>query len=252
MNDTISYNEYIDHSEDDRVWKPISPDERPFFLSLIDKVRTSFENGTKKEKGDAMEELMTFIYNRFKAIKVYHNVFKSDNQIDHIVEFIDGMAPTFIHCNVGLRIIGESKNHKKSIGPREVANLDELLRDKGSKLGIFSSFKSFSKGKSMWTLGEGKRRKLAIAYDRKIIGFTIDELESLTENNFYTMIKQKYNRLVDEIEDDYEQGDCKLPYQDSLYCSLKQLHNLGIIDDVAFDNGVSIIERKYGSINKEL
>jgi hypothetical protein len=52
--------------------------------------------------------------------------------------------------NVGLRLVGESKNHKKSIGPREVSNLDELLRSKSSKLGIFSSSKSFSKGKTMF------------------------------------------------------------------------------------------------------
>ncbi|KEF40472.1 Restriction endonuclease [Schinkia azotoformans MEV2011] len=251
MANTISYNEYIDYSPDDNIWKPIENEEIPFYRTLIENVYHTFENGTKKEKGDSMEKLMTFIYQRFKAIKVCHNVRSNDNQIDHIVEFIDGMTPAFIQHYIGLRLIGESKNHKKTIGSREVSNLDELLRDKDSKLGVFSSFYSFSKGQSMWVNAEGKRRKLALKYGRKIIGFTIKELESLVEKNFYTLLKQKFNNLVDEIEDDFSDHDCKSPYNVSLLNNLIQLNNLGIIDQEAFINGKRLIEERYGNTDIE-
>lgn len=73
---------------------------------------------------------MTYVYGRFEVAYVHPNVHRGDNQIDHIVEFIDGMTPTFINDYVGIRMIGESKNHKDSIGVREVTDLVELLRSK--------------------------------------------------------------------------------------------------------------------------
>ncbi|OVE34134.1 hypothetical protein CCZ20_28115 [Priestia aryabhattai] len=252
IEDTITYNNYVDDSPDNNIWKPIALEERSFYLGLINNVRHSFKSGTKKQKGDSLEELMSFIYNRFKAIRVYHNEHRGDNQIDHVIEFIDGMAPTFIHRKIGLKIIGESKNHNKSISVREVADLDELLRSKEAELGIFSSYKSFSKGKTLWVYGEGKRRKLSLSNKRKIIGYNIDELESLIQNNFYTMLKQKYENLVNEIEDDYTDEDGKLSYQDKLYCSLKQLNKLGIIDGETFKVSIGKLEEKFGSIDLEL
>ncbi|PEK39097.1 hypothetical protein COF81_16575 [Bacillus pseudomycoides] len=246
MADTISYNFYVDHSPDDNIWRPISSNEKEDFLQLIQNVREAFHNGTKQQKGQTLEILMTYIYQRFKHIHVYDNVQRGDNQIDHIIEFIDGMTPTFIHHNIGLTLVGESKNHNKSISVREVADLNELLRSKYSKLGIFSSYKSFSKGKSLWHFAEGKRRKLALSDKRVIIGFNINELESLTENNFYTMLKQKYQNIVDEIEDDYSDENIKLPYHDRLFLSLKNLHERKIIDETSYQNGIKEICSKYG------
>jgi hypothetical protein len=256
MVDTIEYNEYVDYSPDDRIWIPISQEEIPFFQGLINAVRDAFNSGTKQEKGNTLEDLMTFVYKRFKHIRVYHNEQRGDNQIDHIIEFIDGLTPTFIHQNIGLTLIGESKNHQKSIGVREVADLNELLRAKESKLGIFSSYYSFSKGASLWSFAEGKRRKLSLTYSlldkRKIIGFTIDEIESLKENNFYTMLKQKYYNLVNELKDDFiDYKNPEIQYQSQLYQYLRQLFDNGIIDETAFNDGIQKIELKYGSFELE-
>jgi hypothetical protein len=256
MVDTIEFNEYLDYSPDDRIWIPLTIEEVPFFKELIMKVRSAFKDGSKKEKGDTLEVLMTFVYKRFKHIKVYHNEQRGDNQIDHIIEFIDGATPAWINQNIGLTLVGESKNHHKTIGVREVADLHELLRSKESKLGIFSSYYSFSKGASLWSFAEGKRRKLALSYymldKRKIIGFTIDEIESLIDNNFYTMLKQKYSNIVNELKDDFiDYENPTLAYQDRLYQSLLQLHQNGVIDENSFANGIRIIEIKYGPIEKE-
>lgn len=252
---SISYNEYIDNSPDDKVWKPISKEETPYFKSLINSVREAFKTGSNKEKGDSLENLMTYVYKRFKHINVYHNEHRGDNQIDHIIEFIDGVTPTFIHHKIGLTLIGESKNHQKPIGVREVADLHELLRSKEAKLGIFSSFYSFSKGSSVWSFAEGKRRKLALTYslldNRKIIGFTIDEIESLVENNFYTMLQQKYNNIVNELKDDNIDYDVnpKMPYQYVLFNSLVQLKKNNIIDAHTYEKGIKQIESQFGKLS---
>jgi hypothetical protein len=256
MADTISYNEYVDNSRDDNIWRPIKGDEVHVFNDLTSNVRNAFNSGTKKEKGDSLENLMSFVYRRFKHIRVYHDEKRGDNQIDHIVEFIDGATPTFIHQYIGLTLIGESKNLKKSIGVREVADLHELLRSKESKLGIFSSYHPFSKGNSIWNYAEGKRRKLALTYslldNRKIIGFTIDEIESLVENNFYTMLKQKYYNLVNELKDDYVDYENQIiPYQARLYQSLKQLYENQVIDEDSFSLGVKKIETQFGPIEND-
>ncbi|MEK3822107.1 hypothetical protein MKY20_23780 [Cytobacillus sp. FSL W8-0315] len=255
MKDTISFNKYMMSAADDEIWTPISDQEIGYYLQLIDKVRTTLDRGTRKEKGDALEDLMTFVYGRFVIGYVEPNVFKGDNQIDHIVNFIDGMVPPFVFRNIGLRMVGESKNHKDSIGVREVTDLVELLRSKKANVGIFSSFKTFSRGrnKSPWINAEGKRRKLAIANNNEkiILGFTIDELETLVEKNFYTLLKQKYFALIDEIDDDYTDyptDDLSSAYHLRLYDSLRQLKENNIISEESYQEGKKNIINKYGDI----
>ncbi|MGG3924942.1 hypothetical protein ABET51_02910 [Metabacillus fastidiosus] len=250
---TVSYNRYVNRAPDHEIWKPILDNQVQGYKDMVQRVRTAFNGKNKKEKGESLEELMTFVFSRFEDVAdVIPNEFSGDNQIDHCIEFIDSLVPTFFHDYIGMRIIGESKNHNKTIGVREVSNLDELLRDNKSRLGIFSSYKTFSKGKkSMWSYAEGKRRKLLLSYNRYIIGFTIDELESLINNNFYTMIKQKIKNLQKELEDDYTEDEFGVPYHHRLYLSLKQLKNLDIIDPEMFEEGTKRLIEKFGDIEKE-
>lgn len=253
--DTISLNRYNSRAPDNNVWEPIeSPDDVAAFNELITNVKRAFKNGTKKQKGDSLESLMTFIYDRFQDAIVHPNISEGDNQIDHIVEFFDGTTPTFIHNYVGLRIIGESKNHAKSIGVREVADLSELLRSKRAKLGIFSSTKGFGKGKknNYWQFAEGKRRKLALSRNEFIIGFTLREIEDLDKNNFYTLLRQKFFNLIDEIEDsytDYLADQHDLPYNERLYLCLEQLKSNEIISDDTFDDAKEKLIQKYGPLD---
>ncbi|TRY25957.1 hypothetical protein FOI68_09475 [Brevibacillus sp. LEMMJ03] len=254
--DSISFNRYINNGPDDVVWKPIRTDEeKKLFLSLIANVEESLKSNSKKQKGDALEALMTFVYDRFECAVVYPNVLQGDNQIDHLIVFADGTTPTFIHNHIGLRIIGESKNHQKSIDVREVADLAELLRSKRARLGIFSSVKTFSRGKqnNFWQFAEGKRRKLALARNEYIIGFTLEEIKSLVHNNFYTLLRQKYFNLVDEINDDYIEymdDSNKYPYHVRLYNALEQLWKNGIINEQTFEEGRTAIIKKYGPVDE--
>ncbi|MEJ6527316.1 hypothetical protein [Exiguobacterium sp. USCH10] len=254
-NDTVSAKEIIARKKDDEFWTPITEEEHDYYQKLIDKVRTTLEKGSKKQKGDALENLMTYVYGRFQIAFVEENLRKGDNQIDHVIRFIDGISPDFVSECVGTRMIGESKNHKKAVSVREVADLVELLRSKKAKIGLFTSSKTFSRGrnKNPWVHAEGKRRKLAIAYnnERIILGFTIDELELLKENNFYSMLKTKYYSLVDEIDDDvtdYHTDDLTEPYPVRLFHSLNQLKENKIIDEHAFEIALDNLENRYGKL----
>ncbi|WP_411503451.1 hypothetical protein [Brevibacillus centrosporus] len=250
--DTISYNRYINEAPDNQVWRPMhSSAELSEFQQLIDAVEISFESNSKKEKGDALESLMTFVYDRFESAVVRPNVIQGDNQIDHLIEFVDATTPAFIHNYIGLRIIGESKNHKKSIDVREVADLAELLRSKRAKLGVFSSAKSFSKGKqnNYWQFAEGKRRKLALARNEFVIGFTLDEIKTLTTKNFYTLLRQKYFNLIDEINDDYTDyldDSISSSYPRRLLSGIEQLRKNGILTEDQSQDAQRRLTEKYG------
>ncbi|MGN4714264.1 hypothetical protein ACTFQ7_00100 [Bacillus cereus group sp. MYBK226-2] len=256
-NDSISYTSYSKRAPDYKYWKPIPKEYFDTYKIMIQRVEEAFKGKDKKEKGDSLEELMTYIYSRFEDIaEVFPNQRSKDNQFDHIIEFVEGLAPPLLFEFTGGKIIGESKNHNKSIGSREVASLYDLLQNKTSRLGIFSSMYTFAKGrKSLWANAEGKRRKLCLSSENKtgskryVIGFTLKELESLLENNFYTMIKHKIKCLHDELADDYTEDENGLQYNDRLYCSLSQLKELGIICDQSFLDGKQKIEELYGTIN---
>jgi hypothetical protein len=257
-NDTTSYNHFIIQAPDHFVWKPISESEKDHFLSLVKAVRDSINTTDKHKKGTSLESLMTYVYKRFEEVADVHpNVSHGDNQFDHIIEFHDGWVPPFIYNYIGLRMVGESKNHKKSIGVREVADLNELLRYRRAKVGIFSSVKTFSRGNngSPWQYAEGKRRKLSLARGVVIIGFTLAEIESLTENNFYTMLREKYYNLVDEIEDDYTDhliDDEKTPYSQRLYLALLQMKKNDILSEDCFQNSLNLLIEKYGPITEDI
>lgn len=249
MNNGISCNQYLNNASDDKIWRPI---KRQSDIDEFDKLYANFiasrETGTKDQKGKSLEKLMTFLYERFTCIEYVENKHTNDNQIDHFITFEDGAVPTFIHQYVGLVIVGESKNHSKSISSREVCDLHELLRDRRSKLGIFSAYNSFSRGsKSLWCKGEGKRRKLALSTDRFIIGFNAQELKSLKEENFYTLIKYKYKQIIDELGDDYDEDEA-LPHHESLHEALIRLSQNEIITHDQYSDFKKNIEKKYGKL----
>ncbi|MFA4132521.1 MULTISPECIES: hypothetical protein [unclassified Brevibacillus] len=252
--DTISYNRYINEAPDNEVWRPItSTDEVQEFDKLLQAVERSFTSNNKKEKGDALESLMTFVYDRFECAIVRSNVIQGDNQIDHLIEFVDATTPSFIHNYIGLRIIGESKNHKKSIDVREVADLAELLRSKRARLGVFSSAKSFSCGKknNYWQFAEGKRRKLALARNEFVIGITFDEIKTLKTNNFYTIIRQKFFNLIDEVNDDfidYLEDSISESYPRRLLVGLDQLQKNGILTEDEYQIAKKRLSFKYGEV----
>ncbi|MCU5665038.1 hypothetical protein [Bacillus sp. A260] len=259
-NDSVSFDRYSNRAPDDLYWKPIPIEDIDMYKKMIQRVKVAFKGNNNKEKGDSLEELMTYVYSRFDEIaEVSANIRRKDNQLDHFMELVEGVAPQFLMEYSGGRIVGESKNHNQSITSREVTNLYDLLQTATARLGIFSSMHTFSKGrKSMWANGEGKRRKLCLASENKtgnkryVIGFTLKELESLLENNFYSMIKQKVKCLQDELDDDFTEDENGLEYHERLYHSLIQLKDLGIICDQSFLDAKNKIEEIYGEINNEI
>lgn len=251
MTKPTNFEIFKNNISDDNFWIPITTSEdKAAFSFLLDSVKDSRLTGTKSEKGKALEELMTFLYQRFIYATVAYDIRTKDNQIDHEVEFPDFGMPSFIKNHVGFKLISECKNHKKSVSSQEVTILHSNLEIRNFKLGIISSYNTFSKGRnSVWENAEGKRRKLALLskYEQIIIGFNHQDFEKiLCGANFYTMVKQKYQNIRDELADDYIE-DKPYPYHERLKESLKSLYDVGIIQEKELNTYLDKVSMKYGT-----
>ncbi|MGE7022037.1 hypothetical protein [Solibacillus cecembensis] len=252
MSETINLSHFKNYLTDDDIWLPISKDkEKKIYLSKLKEVESYLISGTNEQKGESLEKLMTFIYSRFTSVKVKANIRTSDNQLDHEIVFSEYGLPPFISTKMGTKIIGESKNHNRTVSSREVDNLDGLLRIRNSNFGIISSYHPFSRGRSsVWVNGEGKRRKLALLsdYRRIIIGIHYKDLLRLSEGeNFYTIIQQKYNLLIDELADDYVE-DSISHYHKRIYESFEDLSKKGIIPQDHLITYKNNLITKYGPL----
>lgn len=217
------------YTSNDDFWKPIvEKSEISHFAMLLSNVEYQLYNGTKKQKGDALEDLMTQLYKRFPSItQVKHDLHTSDNQIDHEIIFGNFGLPQFIQDNVGKSFLSECKNHQNSLSSREVDNLDGLLSSHDLRFGVFASYKSFSKGLdgSNWKNAEGKRRKLALisSFKRTIVGIDFQDLKNIVfkRANLLTILENKRASLINEGAQ--HEDDIELSHQEYLFNLLKEL-----------------------------
>lgn len=233
-NNAISLQQYTNYACNDEFWIPIKSDEeKNKFSTLLDAVKDSLFNGTKHEKGLALEKLVNALYQRFPSTTKIKSDFKtSDNQIDHEVTFANFGLPLFISECIGKKFIGESKNHKDSISSREVDNLNGLMTTRNTRFGVFTSYNSFSKGQNgcAWKNAEGKRKKLALLsqHQRIIIGLSYQDFCKLIyeEENLLTLFEQKRDLLIDELDND---ADTEINKKSHLLKILSDLELNGIV-----------------------
>lgn len=251
MSRGINYQKFKNKLSDNHYWEPISSDlDFKEYENLLNDFKKSRDNGTKSLKGKSLESLMTFIFERFKYAEVNYDKRTSDNQLDHEVYFDEFNVPDFIKRIVGCHLIGECKNHIKSVSSQEVTILNSNLEIRNCQFGVISAYKSFAKGrKSVWENAEGKRRKFALLsnYKRIIIGYNINDFEAILNGaNFYTIMKQKYNNIIDEIFDDNIHID-EHPYNERLISNLTHLKDIGIIPEDEYHKYLHSIHKKYGN-----
>jgi len=191
---------------DDFFWKPLIEDDGSLsiFNNYIQQIEESQSWGRElnQKKGALLEDFSKFLFERFQDTVVKMNVKKTDNESDLEIDLCRKAQPPFIKEYIGPKIICECKNKKTtSVDVGMVTKLAELIPDRGARFGIFISIKGI--GGYGWRYGEGKRKKIFCKTDIPIISFTVNELKKLREGqNLYTMIQQKVNALIDEIDDD--------------------------------------------------
>lgn len=246
----------MENAGDDVIWRPFFNDYSVLekFNELMSKIEESQKwNKTRnKEKGTLLEELMQLVSSRFIMAYTYSQEITTDNEIDLNIKFNEVVSTHFIKKNLS-HFICECKNvATSSINVGTVAKLVELCQCNGAGLGIFISHKGVSG--IGWKHGEGKRRKLFLSKGLPIISFKLAELQALSskDTNFYTMIKEKYQMLIDEV--DYDGPSLKGIKKDNpdfrmfLIDTLASMRSIQILNEEEAEIIQARIAERYGAI----
>ncbi|WP_342550453.1 restriction endonuclease [Lysinibacillus sp. FSL M8-0216] len=248
----------LDGPEFDHIfWKQIHDDDDAIvkFDEYLNEIEASksWPRNLNWKKGRVLEDFTVFLFNRFQDVSVTKNKRPGDNETDIEARFSEKAQPPFMLQNIGPKIICECKNKKSSsIDVGMVTKLAEIIPTRGANFGVFISI--LGMGGYAWRYGEGKRKKIMYSDQLPIISFTVDELKSLKDGrNFYTMIREKYYALVDEVDD--ETADIPdqqhYEYKKRLKETLGHLLKCEIISDEDYSKLFDSLVLKYGAIEDD-
>lgn len=249
-------NSIINSFDDNNFWEPLHNDEDALnefdeHMKNIEESKTWPKNLNAK-KGKVLEDLAVFLFKRFYDTKVTQNNRVGDNETDIEAALSDKIRPQFMNDYMGPKIICECKNKKSSsIDVGMVTKLAELVDKRQGKMGIFISI--LGVGGYGWRYGEGKRKKLMYKDRLAIISFKIEDLKRLREgSNFYTMIKEKVNALVDEVEDNSPDIPNQQHYEYSkrIFEVFSHLKECEIMSKEEMDYFQDKVINKYGPVNQ--
>ncbi|MDA1547932.1 restriction endonuclease [Bacillus cereus group sp. TH253LC] len=238
---------------DDIFWKPIdNPEDLKEFDEHIQQIEES-KNWPRElnwKKGGVLEDFTMFLFKRFQDVEVSKNKRPGDNETDIETKLSEKVLPPFMIQCIGPKIICECKNYKtKSVDVGMVTKLAEILPDRKSSFGIFIS--QLGIGGQGWRYGEGKRKKIMYKDGLPIISFTVDELKELRNGkNLYTMIRQKYYQLVDEVDDETADlpDEFHLEYNKRIQEYVGHFYKCGLLTTTEFESLQKKVEERYGSI----
>lgn len=191
---------------DNFFWKTLNGDSEALqkFDAYMVKIEGSktWDRKMNQKKGAILEDFAMFLFSRFQDVKTEKNKRPGDNETDIEVTMSQKVASPFIKNIIGNKIICECKNKKSSsIDVGVVVKLAEILPTRGSNFGVFISLMGM--GGYAWRFGEGKRKKIMYSTQAPLISFKVDELNKIRDGyNFYTMIREKYYSLLDEVDDE--------------------------------------------------
>ena len=151
---------------------------------------------TTKEKGDALEKLICYVFETIPGIKVVsrneRNVFDTE-EID--VALFNDKDPDGAPFLPWIILI-ECKNWSSTVGSEQVAWFDTKLRNRGVELGILVAANGISGEKAGRTDSHSTIAN-ALRDGRRMIVFTIQEIKTINESDeLLTMIKRKLCDLV--------------------------------------------------------
>ncbi|AUZ25983.1 acetylglutamate semialdehyde dehydrogenase [Bacillus cabrialesii] len=174
----------------------------------------------KREKGKALEELVTFLFNTTSIFKVLENIHTSTNEIDVIMTLNSKgrrfLSEGFLDNKFDI-FLAECKNYNKTIGVTWVGKFWSLLNSSPTKLGIIFSYHGLSGRK--WADGIGLTKKIYMSKERIedkicIIDFNIKDFEQIAEgHSILDIISSKIQALMLDV-DDYKKFLTKHPSQE--------------------------------------
>ncbi|AIQ70347.1 hypothetical protein [Paenibacillus graminis] len=165
---------------------------------------TQGDNNTL-QKGKALENLVSFLWQKSGFFEVHDNIRNSTNEIDQLVEFnFKGiMFEKFLPVNKtnSSFLVSECKNYDKKISVTWVGKLYSLTCTNSSRFGFLFSFHGMA-ARGGWDSAIGLTKKLFLQKERldekiSIIDFNIEDFRMISNGaNFLHLIKAKIDSLI--------------------------------------------------------
>ncbi len=157
----------------------------------------SFKIDDNNEKKLALEDLGTFLFEICPLFKVENNIKTLTNEIDLYITIKPHVWSHPFLDMLGYNMICECKNINQKIDTRKADNVDTLMRDKCSKIGIYLSRKGFT-GKNPISDAQGRILKTYIKEEKFIICITYKEIfERIIKKreSFLKIIQEKCDEI---------------------------------------------------------
>lgn len=237
LSDLTTLRNFVRGLKDDQVWVPLAnePSVLQDFKSLVEEVEDSkkWPASRNHEKGKLFEKLIRLVLSRFSVGDTDSDFTVGDNQIDHEFKFIDDYITLFTE-QIGRTIVCECKNEQSPVDVSYISKLIELCETRESRFGIFFSIVGLT-GRG-WIYAEGKRKKNFLRKKLGIISFSLKEIKELENSNLFTLIKNKYQNLIDEIDDESDDirkysGDELQSFSRRLKKTTEEMKKLNLISE---------------------
>lgn len=184
----------------------LNPNAATKLNALINALESPSKN--TKDKGNKLEDLVTFIFENLNIFEVFKNRRSSTNEIDLVIRLTDiGMLAKkyglFPFDNVSIFNV-ECKNYNKKIDVTWVGKFYSLLSTCSQRFGLIFSKKGFT-SKSKWTDAKGLVKKILLKDGIYILDINLKHLKDLANGkNFLDIIRDEKDALDLDINSDFD------------------------------------------------
>lgn len=184
----------------------LNPNAATKLNALINALESPSKN--TKDKGNKLEDLVTFIFENLNIFEVFKNRRSSTNEIDLVIRLTDiGMLAKkyglFPFDNVSIFNV-ECKNYNKKIDVTWVGKFYSLLSTCSQRFGLIFSKKGFT-SKSKWTDAKGLAKKILLKDGIYILDINLKHLKDLANGkNFLDIIRDEKDALDLDINSDFD------------------------------------------------
>lgn len=201
-------------------WTDEQYEEYKKLYEKLENVNQSKKNGPKnyentKEKGDALENIVDFIFNKSFFLKVHPNKRNSTNEIDQFIVISDYGKQALHEYNWNKSFLGlnqdfmicECKNYNKKVASTWVGKFNTLLDCCGNcQLGIIFSYHGLTGNENNWYDAHGLTKIIyRLSSENKktfILDFNKNDFKLLLDKNYniFTIIDSKKKSLISGVK----------------------------------------------------
>lgn len=196
-----------------------SDEDRHDFSVLLENLKKPFDKNiiTTKDKGDRLEDLVSFLIRKSYFFEVYRNVHTGTNEIDEVIILSEKGKQALHEFNISRNMLeidqdialGECKNYDSALNVTYVGKFYSLLVSTNVSFGIIFTQKGLTGNENEFHDAYGLTKVLRIiekyqnGRDLAILTFTLEDYERIAHGeSFFNLIKAK--KLALHLSSEYD------------------------------------------------